>query len=93
MASNNQLKALIWARENGCEWNTSFGTYAARNGHFAVLKWARKMALHRMLWYVPVPKRNDILEYTNGQKRIDVWQNHKTILVSFDFSEKRKFHF
>ena len=29
-------------RENGCPWNEYTCTYAAKNGHLDVLKWARE---------------------------------------------------
>ena len=36
------LDLLIWARQNGCEWNSMTCAYAAKEGHLAILKWARE---------------------------------------------------
>ncbi len=38
-ASGGHIKALQWARENGCEWNAMVCSGAAENGHFDVIKW------------------------------------------------------
>jgi len=40
-ARNGWLDLLIWARQNGCEWDSWTCTYAAGNGHLEVLKWTR----------------------------------------------------
>jgi len=39
-AKNGWLDLLIWARQNGCYWNSLVCSYAALNGHLEVLKWA-----------------------------------------------------
>jgi len=39
-AKRGELDSLIWARANGCEWNSDTCKAAARGGHLACLKWA-----------------------------------------------------
>ena len=41
-AQNGWLDLLIWARQNGCEWDSYICSDAAYNGHLEVLKWARQ---------------------------------------------------
>ncbi len=40
-AEGGHLDVLIWARANGCSWNTWTCAYAARNGHLDILMWCR----------------------------------------------------
>ena len=41
-AGGGFLEILIWARENGCEWDEDTCAKAAEGGHLEVLKWARE---------------------------------------------------
>src|SRR5271165_4484675 len=41
-AQNGWLDLLKWAKQNGCDWNSSTCSIAAHNGHLEVLKWARE---------------------------------------------------
>ena len=40
-AENGWLDLLIWAKQNGYEWDSYVCCIAAYNGHLEVLKWAR----------------------------------------------------
>ena len=39
---NGHLHVIVWARENGCPWDSKTCENAALNGHLDVLKWARE---------------------------------------------------
>ena len=39
---NGHLNCLQWARQNGCDWNSSTCYVAAENGHLSCLQWARQ---------------------------------------------------
>ena len=41
LSKSGNLEVLKWARENGCQWNSSTCSNAASGGHLEVLKWAR----------------------------------------------------
>jgi hypothetical protein len=41
-AKHGHLDILVWARSQGCPWNTITCAEAARGGHLKVLKWAYK---------------------------------------------------
>src|SRR5260221_381167 len=42
VAKKGYLNLIIWAREQGCEWDSGTCSYAAKGGHLEVLKWARE---------------------------------------------------
>src|SRR5580698_3081438 len=42
VAKLGYLNIVQWARENGCDWNSSTCSYAAKGGHLEVLKWAHE---------------------------------------------------
>jgi hypothetical protein len=41
-AKDGHLEVLIWARQNGCNWDWRTCANAAKNGHQEVIKWARQ---------------------------------------------------
>ena len=41
-AINGHLNILIWARQNGCDWNFVTCSHAVSGGHLEVLIWARE---------------------------------------------------
>ena len=41
-AKNGWLDLLIFARENGCKWDSYTCSNAAENEHFEILKWAKE---------------------------------------------------
>ena len=41
-AKNEQLAVIIWALDNGVEWNSAICSYAAHNGHLNIIIWAKE---------------------------------------------------
>lgn len=52
-ARAGHLEVLVWARENGCDWDASTCSAAAENGHLAVLNWVRENGCD---WYHMDPR-------------------------------------
>ena len=64
--TNGHLHILKWLRENGCPWNKSTCSWAAKNGHFETLKWLRANGCR---W----DKRTCIFAAQNGHFEILKW--------------------
>lgn len=56
----------MFARENGCEWDTRVCEYAARGGHLELIKWARA---HDAPWDINASHA----AYSNQHQEVLAW--------------------
>ena len=62
IVKNGYLEVLVWARQNGCQWDWRTCAYAAFNGHLEILKWARQNGCEWNSWVCTYAAENGHLE-------------------------------
>jgi len=62
-AEKGHLDILIWARSNGCPWNSGTSAVAARSGHLGILQWVRLNGCPWILKRLSMQPQMDMQKY------------------------------